>query len=200
MLGAERRKSPMRQLISKEFDQAMQGMSLSSGADLSQFSTEPVTSLTLINQPYYSHFERDAETSEQRLNLDLAQVSEAQINQAEVRPGVSLPPVLRQLYLTQNGGMMQNVFSGDASAPREDDLSPFSGYEELLLLEGICSPKKAIGQYASEDQIEMFPCEADRIIILAQWYRETLFLDCRNDLKVPRVSYCDFGRASNLSR
>lgn len=53
--------------------------------------------------------------------------------------------------------------------------------------------------YANEDDLDQFPKGAKHLIILVQWYRETLLLDYR-DGGEPCVGFVDFGRVGDRSQ
>ncbi|RUS63576.1 SMI1/KNR4 family protein [Pseudorhodobacter sp. E13] len=130
----------------------------------------------------------------------LAFLTEAQITEAEARLGVVLPQPLRALYLRQNGGPVGGLVSPRVPNPsaEEDWITPFSGYDDLSPLRFVRSLQSSIEDYADpQTQPEMFPAGADRMIALAQWYRETLFLDYRTG-GAPRVGFFDFDRSEDL--
>jgi SMI1 / KNR4 family (SUKH-1) len=153
---------------------------------------EPVTAETFFDWHHHSNKDYEADALK-----DTAYVREADIAAREAELGVTLPEGVRALYLRQNGGGLRDVYAGDWRVPLEDDLTPFSGYEELVPLHSMRSLYESISDYAYEEQSEMFPKGAKRMIVLAQWYRETLFLDYRGG-DVPRVGFFDFDRSENL--
>jgi hypothetical protein len=112
---------------------------------------------------------------------------------------VRLPDGLRKLYLLQNGGSVLDVFSGDAADPSEEDTMPFSGYSDLNPIDTLRTVHDAVLDYAYEDDLDRFPKGAKQLIILAQWYRETLFLDYR-DGGEPSVGFVDFDKVRNHSQ
>lgn len=200
LLFAERGKVSMEEMVADEINKAMPHIT-GSGHEpvaLSDIPARPVSVDTLFDGPHYSHYEFDHDADENLLVPERAQVTDTQIAETEKQLGVTLPPQLRQIYLTQNGGSIQDVYYGDPSAPTEDDIAPFSGYEDLNPLERLCSVHDAVLNYAHEEDVEMFPIGAKQMIILAQWYRETLFLDYRNGRDAPRVGFYDFDRAEDL--
>lgn len=126
---------------------------------------------------------------------DKAYLSEAQLAAEEDRLGISLPPLLRRLYLRQNGGSAMSLLAQtDVDFHNAEDgwIAVFSGYDDMVPLTEMRSLKASIGDYAySDEQPEEFPDGCDQMFILAQWYRETLFLDYRKATS-PRVGFCDF--------
>lgn len=76
----------------------------------------------------------------------------------------------------------------------DDIITPFSGYSDLLPFESLRTLHDLATDYADPDdpeQADAFPQGGERMIALARWYRETLFLDYR-DAPVPRVGFVDF--------
>ncbi|MEO0862964.1 MAG: SMI1/KNR4 family protein, partial [Pseudomonadota bacterium] len=156
-----------------------------------------VTEETFFREPNHTHlvFEKNPDTgANDVVGLDgtKAFLSDAQIVEHETRLGITLPPRLRRLYRRQNGGScMMIVVETDLDRPWVFDgrLSPFSGYDDLLPMEQIWTVHDSVETYADPDhQPEDFPNGAKRMIILAQWYRNTLFLDYR-DREMPRVGF-----------
>jgi hypothetical protein len=124
--------------------------------------------------------------------------SEEKILAAEARLKVRLPDALRGLYLVQNGGSVANlcVAKPGVSNPQtfEDVMMPFGGYDDLYPTEMLRTVFDAICDYADPTESEEFPEQSEKLIILAQWYRETLFLDYRAG-DVPSVGFADFDDA-----
>lgn len=160
----------------------------------------PVNDETFFAGHHFSNTVKAKDGSTQ-CNPALAYLTKTQIADAESRLGIALPPHLRRLYLRQNGGSMGGLVAARGANPgtaESDWLYPFSGYDDLNPLRSVRSLKDSIEDYASfDDQPEMFPSGADRMIILAQWYRETLFLDYRNGAP-PRVGFFDFDASPDL--
>jgi hypothetical protein len=121
--------------------------------------------------------------------------SDAKIEAAEKRLGVAFPEELRALYRFQNGGSVRNVCivkPGVENPSRfEDVILPFLGYEELYPTEVLRTVQEAICDYADPSETEEFPEGCERMIVLAQWYRETLFLDYRTG-GMPSVNIADW--------
>ena len=155
----------------------------------------PVTVENFFDGHHYANCEYD--DNEQRIVLPSAHVSEAEITAREAELGVTLPATLRALYLLQNGGSVQSVYAGDWQAPNEEDADPFTGYESLSPLGLLRDLHDHITDYAYEEQLEMFPKGAKQMLVIAQWYRVTLFLDYRAG-EVPRVGLYDFDEADDL--
>ncbi len=158
--------------------------------------TEAVTLESFYQAHHYSNCV-DKEGEERRV-LPSAFITEADIAAKEAELGLTLPAMLRALYLLQNGGSVKDIYSGNKDAPSLADVAPFSGYEDLTPLTKLRSLHDSISDYASVDaQPEEFPRGADRMIILAQWYRETLYLDYREGA-APSVGFYDFDKAHDL--
>jgi SMI1 / KNR4 family (SUKH-1) len=120
------------------------------------------------------------------------------IVRAEAQLGRALPDGLIALYAVQNGGSIADLCIPLADAPElaayEQVILPFSGYNDLLPLELLRTVWDAVTDYAdpdNPDEAGAFPDGAKAMIILAQWYRETLFLDY-NQPGAPRIGFCDF--------
>ncbi len=135
------------------------------------------------------------------LNEDLAYPTLDKINGIEAKLKIKFPDKLTQLYLKQNGGPVGGLMAPKVENPElkeENWLTPFSGYDDLNTLEDLRTVFDSVEDYASypEDK-EMFPKECERLIIIAQWYRHTLFLDYRNSTE-PRVGFVDFDMFDDL--
>jgi hypothetical protein len=114
----------------------------------------------------------------------------------EARLGQSLPAVVKSLYALQNGGDVNHLCIPDPGilgpCTYGDILKPFSGYNELVPLELIRTVHDSVTDYADPvSDAEAFPEGCAHMLILAQWYRETLFLDY-NQPGAPRVGFVDF--------
>lgn len=195
LIWAERGKPDMEAIMKEQIDRALAG-TVSAPEPGIEAEAVRVTPETLFDGHHYSNAEYDEENDERSLK-DSAFVSEAEIVAKEAELGVRLPEALRALYLMQNGGSIRGVYAGDVTMPLEDDVTPFSGYEDMNPLGSLRSLHESINDYAYDDQLEMFPNGAKRMIVLAQWYRETLFLDYREG-DVPRVGFYDFDLSEDL--
>lgn len=127
-------------------------------------------------------------------------LSEDDITRAEARLGRALPDLLIGLYRQQNGGAVAGlcVPLPDHTAPTRyhQVILPFGGYNDLVPAESLRTVWDTVTDYADPDTPEdaaQFPDGAKAMIVLAQWYRETLFLDY-NQPGAPRVGYTDFDR------
>ncbi|MGH1367576.1 MAG: SMI1/KNR4 family protein [Maritimibacter sp.] len=181
--------------ISETMDRKMDDAHGKTGTwDLSA-PTQRMTVDTFYRGNHFTHWDNRpvAQGGERVLLEDVANLDEAQLTAQEARLGITLPPLLRTLYLKQNGGNVgEKVWSGDANAPRDDDLSPFSGYEDLMPLTILGSFKDSLETFTDfEEEPSYFPKNADKMIVLAQWYMETLFLDYRGK-GAPRVGFYNF--------
>jgi hypothetical protein len=124
--------------------------------------------------------------------------SNQKIASAEQALGVTLPEGLKVLYRIQNGGSLGNLCTVKPGIMEphwhEQLVIPFGGYDDLLPTEGLRTLFDAVTDYADpddENQAESFPAGCKRMIILAQWYRHTLFLDY-NAAGEPKVGFVDF--------
>lgn len=127
-------------------------------------------------------------------------LSEDDITRAEARLGRALPDLLIALYRQQNGGTVAPVCIPLPEHPEPAQYShvilPFGGYNDLVPAESLRTVWDTVCDYADPDAPEdanQFPPGAKAMIVLAQWYRETLFLDY-NQPGAPRVGYTDFDR------
>ncbi|MFV0277459.1 MAG: SMI1/KNR4 family protein [Parahaliea sp.] len=122
--------------------------------------------------------------------------SELAIRRAEQRLGFTLPQTLKAIYRHKDGGLAKELFVAAASEPRpvyEDWKSAFGGYESLYAVGELRTVHDSFLDFTGEDDTEAFPEGAKRLLVLAQWYRETTFLDYRKDGE-PRVGIVDFDR------
>jgi hypothetical protein len=127
-------------------------------------------------------------------------LSEDDITRAEARLGRALPDLLIALYRQQNGGSVAGLCIPlpEQVAPTRYDqvILPFGGYNDLVPAESLRTVWDTVTDYAdpaNPDEAAQFPDGAKAMIVLAQWYRETLFLDY-NQPGAPRVGYTDFDR------
>ncbi len=153
---------------------------------------EPVTLQSFYSGPHYTHSSDSGSTVKPE-----AHAGEQAIAAAEQRLGVVLPAALRALYRHQNGGSINSLCvpkPGIAQPRLFDDLVlPFGGYDDLLPCELLRTLYDSVCDYADPETPEgqeMFPAGSERMVILAQWYRHTLFLDYSNS--EPKVGFVDF--------
>ena len=156
---------------------------------------------------HYTHgcYEGPENTYVDTPNADSAG-SDEKIAAAETRLCVTLPEDLRALYRTQDGSSVNDLcvpktgvetprLYDDIVAPLYDDIvAPFSGYDDLLPCESLRTVFASATDYADPepaDQSDMFPDGCAKMIILAQWYRHTLFLDYGAG-DMPSVGFVDF--------
>jgi SMI1 / KNR4 family (SUKH-1) len=156
--------------------------SAASPAEIALLGT-PVTLQNFYGNIHYSHATTEGDEAQRFTPNEKSAGSEAKIAQAEQRLGLRLPEALRALYLVQNGG------GGLATlcVPNPECVqhflydhitTPFSGYSDLNPLEYITTLHEAMCDYADpEAEAERFPAGCERMIILARWYEETLYLD-----------------------
>lgn len=144
------------------------------------------------------------ESKETVLNEALAYNSPEKIQAIEAKFEIVFPHKLTEIYLKQNGGPVGSLTAPKVEYPHddveEDWVFPFSGYDDLYRLEDIRTVYDSVEDYAGyPEDIEMFPKNSKRLIILAQWYRHTLFLDYRNS-REPKLGFVDFDRFEDLQK
>ncbi len=127
-------------------------------------------------------------------------LSDDDVTRAEARLGRALPDLLIALYRQQNGGTVAPLCVPLAGHPEpvryEHVLLPFGGYNDLIPADSLRTVWDSVTDYADPDSpndANQFPDGSKAMIVLAQWYRETLFLDY-NQPGAPRVGYTDFDR------
>ncbi|MFN4225122.1 MAG: SMI1/KNR4 family protein [Hyphomonas sp.] len=126
-------------------------------------------------------------------------LGEDDITRTEARLGRALPDMLIDLYRRQNGGTVASLcipLPGVTEAQRYDQvLMPFGGDQELVPAEHLRTVQETIRDYADPGVPgeAYVPEGAGAMIVLAQWYRETLFLDY-NQPGAPRVGFADLDR------
>jgi hypothetical protein len=154
-----------------------------------------ITPDTFFQATHYSHSTGGENTDGENV---AAVGSEDKITIAEQRLGLSLPAALRALYLRQNGGSVGAlciVNPGIAAVQSFDDVvTPFGGYEDLLPTEMLETLFTRICNFADPDSPEyadQFPDGCRHMLVLAQWYQSTLFLDF-NTPGEPKAGYVDF--------
>jgi hypothetical protein len=158
---------------------------------------ERVTHQTLFAGIHYTHGRTEAGVYDGTPNEKSAG-SDEKIAAAEARLGITLPEGLRALYRVQNGGSVKDICApkpGIAEARLYDDIiHPFAGYEDLYPLEMLRTVFDSTTDFADPDdpdQADQFPDGCKELIILAQWYRVTLFLDYTEGTP-PTVGFVDF--------
>jgi hypothetical protein len=126
--------------------------------------------------------------------------SEDDITRAEARLGRALPDLLIALYRLRNGGSVNYLCipkpGHEETTYYNHVFMPFSGYDELTPASRLRTVWESVTDYAdpdNPDDADQFPPGAKAMVILAQWYRETLFLDY-NQPGAPRVGFSDFDR------
>jgi hypothetical protein len=131
--------------------------------------------------------------------VSLRGLSEDDITRAEARLGRALPDTLIDLYRRQNGGQVAPLCiprPGVADPARyEHVLMPFGSNNDLVPADELRTVLETVRDYADPDVPgeAWVPEGAAAMIVLAQWYRETLFLDY-NQPGAPRVGYTDLDR------
>lgn len=162
----------------------------------------PITPENFYHGIHYSHgtYEGPERTFVSTPNTKSAGTNE-KIAAAQQRLGVSLPEGLKTLYRFQNGGSVHclcTVKPGIIEPHLYDDIIlPFSGYDDLSPTENLRTVFDSVTDYADpddENQAESFPEGCKKMIILAQWYRETLFLDY-NAPGAPKLGFVNFDHA-----
>ncbi|MEM9055347.1 MAG: SMI1/KNR4 family protein [Pseudomonadota bacterium] len=175
------------------------GASSSQGPEI-RILDRPVTPESLIESIHYSHGKYVGEDQVfDATPTDASAGGEDKIAEAEARLGVKLPEALRAIYRLQNGGSLAKIciLKEGAEGPdlrHEEIITPFSGYNDLHPLELLETARESFLDFASPDEdmyAPLFEGGTDKMIVLAQWYRDTLFLDY-NQPGEPRVGYTDF--------
>lgn len=159
---------------------------------------EPVTPETFFSGIHWSHGTYDENGFVGTPNEHSAG-SDAKIAEAEARLGVELPDSLRALYRVQNGGSLSELCipltDKGPALQFSDVLTPFSGHNDLRPTEWLESAWDTFLSFGDPEDKEtygpLFSNGTDRMIVLSQWYRETLFLDY-NLPGEPRVGFVDF--------
>ncbi len=129
-----------------------------------------------------------------------AGLSDDDITRVEARLGRALPELLITLYKLQNGGSVAGLcipLPGHEAPTRYGEvMMPFGGYNDLIRAETLRTVWDTVCDYAdpnAPEEADQFPAGCKAQIVLAQWYRETLFLDY-NQPGAPRVGFADFDR------
>lgn len=161
----------------------------------------PLTPETFYDGIHYAHASRSAQGAYDGTPNAASAGSPARIHAAEVRLGVLLPEGLRALYRVQNGGHLPSLciaIDGTHAATRYDDLlMPFGGYDDLNPTEQLTTADESFLAFADPDEEEiyghLFRNGTDRMVVLAQWYRQSLYLDYSQPGE-PTVGFVDFDR------
>jgi len=168
-------------------------LSSDSADDQSSAPEFPITVETASITPDRFFFRYANDTAEVTPPASIEQVAAA-----EARLGVTLPDLLKQLYALQDGGGVNNliVVEPDETPPAgvETMFNPFSGYNDLYKTEHLQTARDTFLNFAEpedEDYAELFQNGTDQLVVLAQWYQETLFLDYRQPGE-PSVGFVDF--------
>ena len=163
---------------------------------------KPVTPSSLIAGVHFSHGEYKEDGFDGTPNAKSAG-GEDKIAEAEKRLGRELPERLKEIYRIYNGGSINEVcVVKDGVTGTElkfdDVLMPFSGYNDLYPLERLYTAWESFEHFANpedpddmEEYGELFSHGTENMVLLAQWYQESLFLDY-NQSGEPRVGFVDF--------
>lgn len=159
---------------------------------------EPVTPETFYCGIHFSHGHY-GEDGFDGTATEASAGSDEKIRAAEARLGVVLPEGLRRLYRVQNGGSLSQMCiprPGVTMPRRYDDiLTPFSGYNDLYPTETLTTAWDSFLAFADPEDRDtygsLFTGGTERMVVLAQWYRESLVLDY-NQPGEPRVAFMDF--------
>ena len=161
----------------------------------------PVTPQSFYAGIHYSHGTYDhsvagASTYDGSPNEKSMGRTGAQMAEQEARLGRTLPGGLKALYAVQNGGSVNQVCwpktGAIGPAHFKNVIMPFSGYNDLYPVELIRTVYDSVTDYADPDSDrDDFPDGCLNMLILAQWYRETLFLDYTQPGE-PRIGFVDF--------
>ncbi|MGH1467517.1 MAG: SMI1/KNR4 family protein [Bdellovibrionales bacterium] len=162
--------------------------------------SEPVTKNNLFSsyrgsQDYtFTALTRAVETNDDKPKREPFSATETMIASTEERLGFVLPEGLKELYRFKNGGYVPNIFVPKVAdpAPLHDHWeNAFGGYENLYSLKSLRTVYDSILDFAYEDDTEAFPEGSEKLLILAQWYQQTTFLDYRYEGE-PKVGIADF--------
>lgn len=152
------------------------------------FEPGPITVDNFYSNPFWGHKD----------NLDLIKGDIKKIEAAETRLGVTFPPLLKELYLKQNGGTAMDLYVPAVDNPSnsaDDWRAVFSpGSEYLCPTERLCNLKENYLLSMDEDEIEQQGAllkDAEKYIVLCQRYLDVTFLDY-SEPGEPRVGVVDF--------
>ncbi|MEO1491933.1 MAG: SMI1/KNR4 family protein [Pseudomonadota bacterium] len=161
----------------------------------------PLTEETFFIAPHYSH-KTPGDTDDGEALPRAARTTPEMIAEAEARLGVVFPDLLRRLYARQNGGYVGWLFVPATETPRpvdEDWRGAFAiDYSDLVPLERLRTLKDSYLDFTDPDDDEAMtriPGNADRMIVLAQRYMDTTYLDYSRP-GPPRVGLVDFDGGS----
>lgn len=165
------------------------------------FQSDPITLDTFFESVFYGHIERDASGQRENANSlpEAAKPSAKLIAETEARLGVLFPPLLKQLYLRQNGGDVGNLWVPCVNQPT-NDLAQWRGvfshdYCYLAPLQQLTTLYDSYLDYMDEEEITQSPHvqkHAKDYVILCQRYADTTFLDYSQSKTQPRVGVVDF--------
>jgi tryptophan-rich sensory protein len=120
-----------------------------------------------------------------------------QIAEAEARLGVTLPPLLRELYARHDGGFVGDLYVPRTPHPRpvhQDWIGAFSiDYSLLLPLAELDTLRARQLRFLEEDDPELIP-GGERFVVLVSRYADTTFLDYSRP-GPPRARIVDFDPA-----
>lgn len=170
-----------------------------------EFDEAPITLDNFFTGYYYGHYNYITKNGDLGDELtDEALSSPQKIQAAEERLGIKFPPLLRQLYARQNGGMVGDLWVPRIANPTEDYedwCGAFShDYCYLTPLDKLRTLYDSYLGYLNEDEIEAgmqdgsLCKDARRYVILCQRYADTTFLDYSQSDDNPRVGVVDFER------
>lgn len=165
---------------------------------------EPVTPQNFFHGIHYSHGSYTGpDKSFVATPNELSLGSDAKIAAAEMRLNICLPVGLKALYRVQNGGSVPELCTvkPGVSKPRlfDDLIMPFTGYDDLLPTESLRTLLDTFAESSAgndDSDVDLLPAGSAQLIILAQYYRCTLFLDYRSGTE-PKVGFVDFDDFSN---
>jgi hypothetical protein len=167
------------------------------------FDEQPVTVDNFFEGVYFGHMDYDE--SHKNIKSDMlpeaARPSAALIAETEARLGVEFPPLLKQLYLRQNGGNTGCLWVPLVENPSlelDDWRGVFShDYCYLRPLNNLNTLYESYLDYMDEEEIaqsdEVHPL-AKQYVVLCQRYADTTFLDYSKSSAQPRVGVVDFDR------
>lgn len=196
-VGIERRANADPQAAADTATDAIPAGTISTPDEEFHLLDEVITPANFFSAPYYGHMQTDAD-GERRIGPNAAG-SQARIDAVEAQLGFALPERLREIYRVQNGGSVSGLcipVNVDLPPTGYDDIrTPFGGYDDLLPTEKLMTAWESFLAFAdpedTEDYGELFTGGTERMLVLSQWYRQTLFLDY-NQPGEPRVGWVDF--------
>lgn len=167
---------------------------------------EPVKPHSLIDGIHYSHGKYKKGGDFDGTPSAESAGGDEKIANAEARLDRELPEGLKAIYRIYNGGSINDVCIVNEGVTGTDlsfceVLMPFLGYNDLYPLEKLYTAWESFTHFADpedpddrEEYEDFFSHGTENMVLLAQWYRESLFLDY-NEPGEPRIGFVDFDDA-----